>query len=124
MKYHRLHIDTKNIDTYNQVTVLLGIEPTKFESKRKFNYVTELWTYTVDVGEEEPYFDFINKFLDIIEPKFDELKKLGIDKENISFWLNYEYDQQCAMEFDPQEMKRLGESGIVLCIDCWQMIIK
>jgi hypothetical protein len=124
MKYHRLHIDTKNIDTYNQVTVLLGIEPTKFESKRKFNYVTELWTYTVDVDDEEPYFDFINKFLDIIEPKFDELKKLGIDKENISFWLNYEYDQQCAMEFDPQEMKRLGESGIVLCIDCWQIKVK
>lgn len=80
-----------------------------------------MWTYTVDTDDEEPYFDFINKFLDILEPKFNELNELGIDKSNITFWLLYEYDQQCGLEFHPQEMKRLGESGIVLCIDCWQL---
>jgi hypothetical protein len=31
--------------------------------------------------------------------------------------MNYEYDQQCGMEFQPKEMKRLGKSGIVMCID-------
>lgn len=122
MKYHRLYIDTDNqIDTYNQITELLGIQPTKFEQKKKLDDTIDLWTYTVDTDDEEPYFDFINKFLDILEPKFNELNELGIDKSNITFWLLYEYDQQCGLEFHPQEMKRLGESGIVLCIDCWQL---
>jgi len=74
----------------------------------------------VDEDDEAPYFDFINVFLDALEPKIDELLKLGVTKDDITFWLLYEYDQQCGMEFHPQEMKRLGESGIVLCIDCWQ----
>ena len=30
-----------------------------------------------------------------------------------------EYDQQCGMEFHPQEMVRLGQNGIHLNIDCW-----
>lgn len=33
-------------------------------------------------------------------------------------------DQQCGMEFHPQQIKRLGESGIVMCIDCYQKITK
>jgi hypothetical protein len=121
MKYHRLYIDTNNdIETYNQITKLLGIQPTKFERKNKFDDTLDFWTHTVDTEDDEPYFDFINRFLDILEPKFNELKGFGIDKSNITFWLLYEYDQQCGLEFHPQEMKRLGESGIVMCIDCWQ----
>jgi hypothetical protein len=122
MKYHRLYIDSNNnIETYNQITKLLGIQPTKFERRKKLDDTLDLWTYSVDTNDDEPYFDFINKFLDILEPKFNELKELGIDKSNITFWLLYEYDQQCGLEFHPQEMKRLGESGIVMCIDCWRL---
>lgn len=121
MKYHRLHIDTDGtIDNYNDISRLLGVQPTDFP-KSKFNnnpFVT--WTYAVNVGDEDKYYDFINKFLDILEPKFTELEKIGVTKDNITFWLLYEYDQQCGMEFHPQEMKRLGDSKIVLCIDCWQ----
>jgi len=125
MKYHHLniHIDG-NIDTYNGITDLLGLKPTKFEkymtSKDTANKY-DLWTYSVETDDEEPYFDFINKFLDILEPKFEELEKLGIKKNDILIWLLYEYDQQCSMEFHPEEMKRLGESGIVMNIDCWHV---
>lgn len=122
MKYHRLYIDTdNNIDKYNKITNLLGIQPTQFNRKRFSDDDIDLWTYSVDLDDEEPYFDFINKFLDILEPKFEGLEQIGISKENITFWYLYEYDQQCAMEFHPQEMKRLGDNGIVLCIDCWQL---
>lgn len=79
-----------------------------------------MWFYRVTEDEEGPSFDFINNFLDIIEPNYTELTKLGVTKDDILFWLVYEYDQQCAMEFHPQEMKRLGESGIGLNIDCHQ----
>jgi hypothetical protein len=122
MKYHRLHIDIEeSLDTYNKITDLLGVKPTKLKGYRDSHNKYDLWTYIIDVDDNEQYYDFINSFLDILDPKFDELKKLGIDKSNITFWLLYEYDQQCGLEFHPQEMKRLGESGIVLCIDCWQL---
>src|SRR5437764_1964480 len=115
MKYHRLHIDTDGtIETYDKITNLLGIEPSAIDKNSKFWQPYDLWTYEVDTNDEDDYFDFINKFLDIIEPKFSDLENLGVTRDKILFWLHYEYDQQCAMEFHPQEMKRLGESGIHL----------
>ena len=82
---------------------------------------TGIWTYAFDEEYEAPNYDFINQFLNIIEPHFIELQNIGINKQDILIWLNYEYDQQCAMEFHPEEMKRLGESGIVMNIDCFQI---
>ncbi len=121
MKYHRLYIDTDGtIETYDKITKLLGLEPSEIDKKSKFGQPYSLWTYEVVTDDEDAYFDFINKFLDILEPRFSELETLGVTKDNILFWLLYEYDQQCAMEFHPQEMKRIGESGIHLNIDCWQ----
>lgn len=122
MKYYRLHIACKNnFETYSKITEILGVKPTEFDTEKKDENLYSLWTYTFDEDDlETPYYDFINNFLDIIEPKFAELKKIGIKKKHITFWLNYEYDQQCGLEFNPKEMKRLGKSGITMCIDCWQ----
>ena len=123
MKYYRISINTdKTVETYNKITELLGVEPMEdtFEigSDNQYN----VWTYSKEEGEsfDEPYFDFINEFLDLLEPRFDRLEVLGVKRSDITFWYLYEYDQQCAMEFHPKEMKRLGENGIVLCVDCWQ----
>ncbi len=125
MKYHRLHIDTDGtVDTYNKITQLLGLQPTPVDTESKFANAYSLWTYEVDTDQDDDYFDFINKFLDILDPKFADLEKLGVTKENILFWLLYEYDQQCAMEFHPQEMARLGQSGIHLNIDCWPLTVE
>ncbi len=121
MKYYRLHIDSKGSkNIYNKITKVLGIKPFEDEEEKKSDDFYSLWTYSFDEKEEDPYYDFINNFLDIIEPKFAELEKIGILKNDISFWMIYEYEKQCGMEFHPQEMKRLGESGIVLCIDCFE----
>jgi hypothetical protein len=49
--------------------------------------------------DTDPYFDFINSFLDLLEPKFADLEKLGVTKDKILFWLLYEYDQQCGWNF-------------------------
>ena len=122
MKYYQLFIDTENsAETFNSVTNLLGLKPTENETDKASTDRYSSWMYMVTENDTDPYFDFINSFLDILEPKFSELEKLGVTKDKILFWMLYEYDQQCAMEFQPQEMERLGQSGIHLNIDCWKL---
>lgn len=120
MKYYQLFIDTdNNSETYNSVTEVLGIQPKEDEKDKTLEDRFSSWMYMVTENENEPYYDFINNFLDILEPKFADLEKLGVTRNKILFWMLYEYDQQCGMEFHPQEMTRLGQSGIHLNIDCW-----
>lgn len=112
MKYYSLDISIdSDWETYHKVSDLLKVMPS--ENSNDFS----LWFYQMESSDESNY-DFINNFLDIIVPNFDALKELGIDKTDITFWLVYEYKHQCTFEFTPQEMKRLGENGIRLCIDC------
>lgn len=121
MNYYRLHIDTDGtIETYNKITKLLNVLPTAVDLESEFGGLYGSWTFEFEQADEDEYFDFINRFLDILEPNFADLEKLGINKDNILFWLLYEYDQQCNMEFHPEKMKRLGLSGISLNISCWQ----
>lgn len=121
MKYHRLDIRTDNsADTYNKISNLLGWTPIQRDNDKTSNDRYSIWSHSVDIGDDEPYFDFVNIFLDRLEPNFTELQKLAVTKDDITIWLLHEYNQQCGMEFHPKEMKRLGDNGIVLCIDCWQ----
>jgi len=120
MKYYQLFIDTaNNFETHNSVTKLLDIQPTEMEKDNNSAERYSSWMHMVTETESDPNFDFINSFLDLLEPAFADLEKLGVTKDKISFWMLYEYDQQCGMEFHPQEMTRLGQSGIHLNIDCW-----
>lgn len=122
MNYYNLYIHFEGSPkTCHAVSEILGVKPkqntlTKFDTS-----LYNTWWYQVVRDDSEPPFDFINAFLDLVEPHFGELAKLGIDKNDIFFWRVYEYDKQCAMEFNPQEMKRLGESGISLNIDCFEI---
>jgi hypothetical protein len=121
MKYFQLFINFKrSIETYNTISEILKLKPTEDEPTKISSEIPDLWFYRVEENEEAPSYDFINRFLDIIEPNYTELSKLGVTKKDILFWLVYEYDQQCSMEFHPQQMLRLGESGIHLNIDCHQ----
>lgn len=116
MKYYQLFIDTdNNPGIYTSVTTLLGLQHTETEKDIIAKGRYSSWIYMVSRSDNDPYFDF----LDILEPKFVHLEKLGVTKDKISFWMLYEYDRQCGMEFHPQEMTRLGQNGIHLNIDCW-----
>jgi hypothetical protein len=44
----------------------------------------------------------------------------GFDFDEVSIWYLYEYSGQCNMEFEPQDLKRLGNLGVRLCISCWE----
>ena len=87
----------------------------------KKNYMSKIWCYEVVEEESDNYFDFINNFLDLLDGKYQDLTKIGIQKDDISIWRIYEYFGQCNMEFDPVRMKRLGDNEITLCITCYEV---
>ncbi len=122
MKYYRLHINCKaDKRIFDSISEILGVEPMPFEPTKMFPEQTyDNWTFGLQEQGDE-YIDFVNEFLDLIEPNLSKLEKLDISKDDILIWKLYEYEHQCAMEFHPQEMKRLGELGIHLNIDCWAM---
>jgi hypothetical protein len=121
MKYQNLYIDFEpSWDTYNKVTEIIGRTPQKHQ-KSKFDETDEPSTWCLQLLEDEEndiYVDFINVFMDLLEPNFEKLKSIGIGKENILIWLVYEYDSQCVLGFNAKELERLGKNGIALNIDC------
>ncbi|NVO31693.1 hypothetical protein [Hymenobacter lapidiphilus] len=122
MKYHRIFIgyDEPSFDTFNAVSQLMGVEPEPWEKDWFSPEEPNSWSYLVFTDDDAPYFDFINVFLNLLEPKFAALLQLGITKDRISLTLAYLYKHQCALGFDAQEMLRLGASGIGLAIDCFE----
>lgn len=115
--YDSLQINfTPSNETYDSITKIIGVKPTDKDFKNK---IPNTWTYQVIEEQNDPFYDFINKFLDLLEYKYDKLAEIRIKRSDISIWYLYEYDQQCNMEFDPTRLKRLGENGITLCISCW-----
>lgn len=93
------------------ITNILGTLP----SNNKF-----YWELILIQKDSEPYIDFINKFLNLLEGKYDQLSQIGIERDDITVWILYEYDRECNLEFSPEQMKRLGVNGITLCVSCWQ----
>ncbi|MBB1283659.1 hypothetical protein HRH25_04665 [Flavisolibacter sp. BT320] len=118
MKYYRLQIKTGSKEVFQQITDVLAISPLIPVSDSRINYGD--WIYEVEDNATGPYYDFIDRFISILEPNFSLLAKIGIATEDITFWCLYAYDQQCNLEFHPKELKRLGDFGISLCISCWE----
>jgi hypothetical protein len=118
--FQRLQITfSPSIDTFNSISDILLKTPTNNDRGLLSDKIPSTWTFEVIRENEAPYFDFINEFLDILENKYEKLLELGVQKNDITVWYLYEYDQQCNMEFDPLRLKRLGDNGITLCISCW-----
>lgn len=99
-------------DQIEPVTKILSIAPSTIEFGN--------WELILTQKDSDPYIDFVDEFLNLLADKYDQLSEIGIEKENITVWVLYEYDQECNLEFSPEQMKRLGENGITLCISCWQ----
>lgn len=117
--YDSLQINfTPSLETYNLITEIIGVIPIDKDFKNNQD-IPNTWTCQIIVEQNDPFFDFINGFLNLLENKYDKLADIGINRIDISIWYLYEYDQQCNMEFDPIRLKRLGENEITLCISCW-----
>jgi hypothetical protein len=88
--------------------------------ERQPNQDEPYWEISIVQEEHHGPIHYIDEFITLLDGKYDALSKLGIQRQDISIWRYYEYNQECNMEISPREMKLLSENGIVLCISCWQ----
>lgn len=111
--FFELVIDTKPV-TYAAINSLLGVT-----DAGKNGY----WGYEIIVDEgplEISQPSVLLHFMGILEGNFQSLDELGVQKSNIVIYITYEYDDQCNMEFLPEELLALGQNGIVLAVSCYQ----
>ena len=111
MYYFRLQIFTQD-ERIESISRVLGIDANTLNAPGWCLEIRES-----DVRSDSNYVDY---FLSILEQKYDELNKIGINADDISIWMLYEYDQQCNMELSPELMYKLGSRGITHCISCWE----
>lgn len=95
------------------------------------NSIYQKWTHSKSIKNNK-HSVIIQIIETVNEKRFNEIKefvKLIKQSEEIinyfkmnelSIKIDYEYDEQCNMEFSPNELKKLGENGIILCISCWK----
>lgn len=93
------------------ISGVLGIQPTMIRSNA--------WELEIEESATDAPIDFVGYFLRIVGARFKQLESIGITRQAMTIWLLYEYDQQCNLEFTPDQLKRLGEQGIGLCVSCW-----
>lgn len=107
-KYCQLRIESSN-ENYPKISKILGVRPISYDIG---------WVYEIELNELS-YIDAINDFLHILNDRYDELKKIHISTNDISFWILIENDGQSNIEFEPKFMKNIGGKGISLCISVW-----
>ena len=111
--FYQLTIDI-NKQWHPAIDVLLGVSETKGK---------EFWCYEIIV-EDNPI--KINEqtvllhFMNILENKYSDLEAMEIQRSDIIIYVIYEYNNECNMEFLPEEMMLMGKNGIVLAISCYQ----
>jgi len=116
MKFYDLIIDTDGTKYhYDTISDVLMVKPNLEIEHDDFS----IWTYRIEIDENNDDSQTIDQLLDILEPKQDELLKIGISNKDMLIWLLYEYEHQCALGFSPNELLRLGQLGIPFNIDCW-----
>lgn len=98
---------------YHRVCEIMGLLP---ESKPRS--IIKIQPLEV---EDEPQWYEIDSFLDLLETKYDDLEAVGVERKDISIWINVSHEEEsCEFFLDPLTVLRLGEEGIKPCITCWQ----
>jgi hypothetical protein len=105
-----LRIDCEDIKK-SSVSKVLG---------RQSNKDAPYWEISIIQDDSSGPVNYIDEFIGVLDGKYDSLSELGIQREDISVWRYYEYDQECNMEISPREMKLLSSNEVVLCISCWK----
>lgn len=78
-------------------------------------------TVIIEVVEyKDDYFDSIAQYSELVDSLKDELGKYLSPQANMSLQIGYEYDDQCNLEFLPEQLACLSSRNIVLTISCWK----
>ncbi|MBB5031350.1 hypothetical protein [Prosthecobacter vanneervenii] len=105
-----LKIETDNVPSLEGAIGMLSMAPHD-----------QPWTFWIDGGQLCAGESGIGHLLMKIEGKRDRMAVVVDDLDHaISLWVLYEYDQQCNLEFSPEDLNRLAASKAVLCVSCWQ----
>lgn len=108
MTEYVLKIETKE---YDKITELLKVLPTRIKYSWEFSINEQNILYT----------NAIDYLMNIIESKRDELIEMGVKSNDITIWFYKPYIGECNIEFSPEEMKRLSNNKVSLCISCWEI---
>jgi len=111
MKYYSIIIDNGNSSIYPQIDEILEV---------KSNYPEAGWGLEIVEDELDDSINPILYLLSILENKYQLLENIGVSREYITIWILYEYENQCNIELTPEELKSISNSGISLCISCWE----
>lgn len=111
MYYYSLKIQTSSDSQIEEITKIIGLKSNRPELG---------WEIEISRHQDDLPIPFINNFLGILSGKYNDLERIGINRENISIWILYEYEEQCNMEFCPSDLQKIGNEGITLCISCWE----
>lgn len=109
--FYSIQIDSILKDELNEIFKIRSDDRSKF------------WIYNVDF---DSYFkkykknNILEYLISLLENNIKNIAKLGIVSSDITVWIVYEYDDQCNFEFIPNDMKRLGQLNISLCVSCYQ----
>lgn len=107
----KIHLESSN--QVQAITSIIGRQPT-----RCGDYSWELEFQESDFGGR--FNDCLNYIESILKSAAFNLEAMQIKLDDISIWILYEYDEQCNLEFPPDQLRRLSELGVSLCISCWQ----
>ena len=106
-----LALHGENVD-YRKVSNILGVEIDRCSIRAPILAKND--------QRKELFYGEIAWLLDLIEPKYDQLKDAGVDFKDSEIWMTYFYFAQCNMEFDSVLLERMGRLGLKLCVSCYQ----
>lgn len=112
MQLISLRIGIESEEKRESISSIIGLTP-NMPSKYGF------WGFEIN-DEKSEITSPIEFFYGKMANKMKELETVGVTNDDISVWVFYEYDQQCNLEFTPEEVNNLNEMGVALCISCWQ----
>lgn len=79
------------------------------------------WCLEFTLSDDDPYLNYIEYFITLIESKLTGLKKIGISESEISIWIIAEYNGQFNTEFSPSILKKLSHLGLTLCLSAYEV---
>lgn len=80
----------------------------------------QFWRWRNVQYHQQNHFDYLHHYQELIQMHYPNLKKLGIQRQDISIKLQYRYQATCNLELHPETLYHLGRNGISLEISCEQ----
>lgn len=97
----------------SQVSKVLGVDPTEVQHG--------YWGLEVSDEEIADGVDAVGRVLGLLDGKFEDLERIGVARSDVSIWLFVEYQGQCSLLFTAQDLCRIAEKKLDLCIECWEV---